>query len=152
MGLVILLAANVAHEVYSGQPARNYANSKLAELEGDDGDEGEYTPHDRDCIAAEPEDVWIGLVGLTRLAKWLKVPCLLSLFIKLAPPAQSHQNPNSKKVHVRKMKKRNLEENLPAGDILDDPKINSTQYDDDQEAEGLIVNEDPKDQIGDESQ
>ena len=50
------------------------------------------------------------------------------------------------------MKNRNLDENLPAGDILDDPKINSTQYDDDQEAEGLIVNEDPKDEIGDESQ
>ena len=54
---MILFATDIAHEVYASQPARNNANSKLAELEGDDGDEGEYTPHDRDCIAAEPEDV-----------------------------------------------------------------------------------------------
>ena len=69
MSLVILFAADVAHEVYSSQPARNYANSKLAELEGDDGDEGEYTPHDRDYIAAQPEDVRVGLVRLSGLTK-----------------------------------------------------------------------------------
>ena len=103
MSLVILLATDIAHEVYASQSARNYANSKLAELERDDRDEGEYTPRNRDYIRANPEYVRVRLVCLARLAKGLKVPSLLSLFIKLAPPTQSYQNPNSKKILVRKL-------------------------------------------------
>ena len=103
VSLVILLATDVTHEVYSSQSASDYANSELAELERDDRYEGEYTPHYRDYIRADPEYERVRLVRLASLAKGLKVPGLLSLLINLTPPSKSYQNPNSKKVRVRKL-------------------------------------------------
>ena len=48
-----------------------------------------------------------------------------------------------KQASVNNPKKRDL----PASDVLDDPKVEGTEDDDNEEAEGLVVNEEAEDQV-----
>ena len=53
--LVILLAADVAEQVYAGEAAADGTDCQLAELEGEDGGDGEQDPADWHSVAGHPE-------------------------------------------------------------------------------------------------
>ena len=53
---MILLAANVAKQVYAGKAAANGTDCQLAELEGEDGGDGKEDPADWHSVHGHPED------------------------------------------------------------------------------------------------